>query len=591
MYTVTPRERTFTLAGIMVALFLGALDQTIVGTAMPRILQDLNGLNLYSWLVTAYLLASTSMIPIYGKLSDLYGRKVVVLTGVILFLAGSVLSGQSRTMTELIVFRALQGLGAAGIFSMAFTVIADLFPPAERGRYNGLFGAVFGTSSIVGPILGGFLTDALSWRWVFYVNMPVGLVALLFILLQMPPLKPKLEKKVRIDWWGSAALLLGIVPILLALSIGGTEIPWASWQIAGLFALGAVGVVIFILIERRAEEPILPFDMFQNRTYVLGNTAALLIAGIGFFGAILFLPIYMVMVVGVSASAAGLTLMPMTLGMVVSSFASGQIVSRLGRYKVVLLAGAALMVVGYATMLGLNVEMTRAAVTWRMVLLGIGLGPALPVFTLAIQNSVNPREIGAATSSSQFFRQVGSTIGVAVFGTLMATTLAAELPRHMPAELRQSGLDKMSFSMGQLQSGNMSAVGDQITAGMNDVYKKIELVMTKDDPAALASLLASPLVPAQLKTMLQSRAADDPPPAPQTQAALGQVRAALDAQAAAMTAGVTGALKQAFTSAVRRVYLLGLFIIMAGLIVTLFLPELALRKSAGHAPATAEGSG
>ena len=432
MYTVTKRERAFTLAGIMVALFLGALDQTIVGTAMPRILQDLNGLNLYSWLVTAYLLASTSMIPIYGKLSDLYGRKLVVLTGVILFLAGSVLSGQSRSMTELIVFRALQGLGAAGIFSMAFTVIADLFPPAERGRYNGLFGAVFGTSSIVGPLLGGFLTDALSWRWVFYVNMPVGLVALLFILFQMPALKPTLERKVRIDWWGSAALLLGIIPILLALSIGGTEIAWGSWQIIGLFGLGAVGVVIFILIERRAQEPILPFDLFQNRTYVVGNIGALLVAGVGFFGAILFLPIYMVMVVGVSASAAGLTLMPMTLGMVVASFLSGQIVSRFGKYKLLLLAGAALMIIGYCTMLALNDHMTRAQVTWRMILLGVGLGPALPLFTLAIQNSVNPREIGAATSSSQFFRQIGSTVGVAVFGTLMAVTLATELPRSLP---------------------------------------------------------------------------------------------------------------------------------------------------------------
>jgi len=338
MYTVTSKERGFTLAGIMVALLLGALDQTIVATAMPRILQDLNGLALYSWLVTAYLLASTSMIPIYGKLSDLYGRKVMVLTGVILFLAGSMLSGQSRSMTELIIFRALQGLGAAGIFSMAFTVIADLFPPAERGRYNGLFGAVFGTSSILGPLLGGFLTDTMSWRWVFYVNLPVGLVALFFIVLQMPALKPKLERKVTIDWLGSVTLLLGIVPILLGLSLGGTEVAWGSWQISGLFALGAVGIVAFALVERRAREPILPFDLFQNRTYVLGNAAALLIAGIGFFGAILFLPIYMVMVVGVSASAAGLTVMPMTLAMVVSSFVSGQIVVRLGRYKMLLLA-------------------------------------------------------------------------------------------------------------------------------------------------------------------------------------------------------------------------------------------------------------
>ncbi len=588
MYTVTARERAFTLAGILVALFLGALDQTIVGTAMPRILQSLNGLNLYSWLVTAYLLASTSMIPIYGKLSDLYGRKRVVLIGVILFLAGSVLSGQSRSMTELIVFRALQGLGAAGIFSMAFTVIADLFPPAERGRYNGLFGAVFGTSSIIGPLLGGFLTDALSWRWVFYVNMPVGLIALFFIVTQMPPLKPTLERKVSIDWWGTAALLVAIVPVLLALSIGGTELPWASWQIAALFALGAAATGVFIVVERGAKEPILPFDMFRNRTYVLGNAAALLMAGIGFFGAILFLPIYMVLVIGVTASAAGLTVMPMTLGMVTASFVSGQIVSRLGRYKLVLLAGAALMIAGYGTMLGLNVDMTRAQMTWRMILLGVGLGPALPLFTLAIQNSVNPREIGAATSSSQFFRQVGSTIGVAVFGTLMATTLATELPRHMPAELQKAGLGRVSFSMGELESGNLGAVGTQIKAGMADIYQRIEDALTRNDPAALAGLLADPRLPPEIRATLEQRASGQQWAGTDTKAALAGIKAALDAQAARMTTGVTEALKTAFTSAIRRVYLLGFFFVIAGFLVTLFLPEVALRKTHGHAaPASA----
>ena len=259
-------------------------------------------------------------------------------------------------MTELIVFRALQGLGSAGIFSTAFTVVADLFPPAERGKYQGLFGAVFGTSSVIGPWLGGLLTDNLSWRWVFYVNMPIGLIALLFIILQMPPLKPTLERKVSIDWWGSATLLLGIIPILLALSLGGQEYPWGSWQVIGLFALGAVGVAAFILVERRAKEPILPFDLFQNRTYVVGNAAALLIAGVGFFGAIIFLPIYMVVVVGVSASAAGLTVMPLTLGVVVSSFVSGQIVSRVGKYKILLLVGTAIVFVGYFLMQGLTVS-------------------------------------------------------------------------------------------------------------------------------------------------------------------------------------------------------------------------------------------
>jgi EmrB/QacA subfamily drug resistance transporter len=662
MYTVTKRERTFTLVGIMVALLLGALDQTIVATAMPKILQDLNGLNLYTWVVTAYLLASTSMIPIYGKISDLYGRKVVVLAGVILFLVGSVLSGQSRSMIELIAFRALQGLGSAGIFSTAFTVIADIFSPAERGKYQGLFGAVFGIASVIGPWLGGFLTDNISWRWVFYVNLPVGLVALLFIIFQMPPLKPKMDRKVSIDWWGSAALLLGIVPILLALTLGGQEFPWGSWQVIGLFGLGAVGVLAFILVERRAKEPILPFDLFQNRTYVIGNAAALLIAGVAFFGAIVFLPIYMVMVVGVTASAAGLTIMPLTLGLVVSSFISGQLVSRLGKYKLLLLLGSAIVFVGYLLMLGLTVDTTQAQVTWRMIVLGMGIGPALPIYTLAVQNAVNPREIGAATGSSQFFRQIGSTVGVAVFGTILATVLAAQLPTYMPAEMRGAG--SMSVSMGQLESGNLSSVSDQIKTQLQATYAKIEAVMLRDDQAALASLLADPQLPAQYKSMLQSggiaaqvragldaqyqavaaalgssakpaalaalvadtrlseqlRAqlskipvatlanpqavkgilaglkqgmdAQEPSIIQQaTTAALSQIKTSLDTLAGTLATQVNTALKKAFTDAIVKVYFWGLFVIAAGFIFTLFLPELALRKTAGAATtAAAEGS-
>ena len=661
MYTVTKRERAFTLAGIMVALLLGALDQTIVSTAMPRILRDLNGFNLYVWVVTAYLLASTAMIPIYGKLSDLYGRKIVVLIGVVLFLAGSILSGQSRSMTELIIFRALQGLGSAGIFSTAFTVVADIFAPAERGKYQGLFGAVFGISSVIGPWLGGFLTDNLSWRWVFYVNMPIGIIALLFILLWMPPLKPKLERKVSIDWWGSVTLLVGIVPILLALTVGGQEYPWGSWQVIGAFALGAAGVVAFILVERRAREPILPFDMFQNRTYVVGNAAALLIAGVAFFGAIVFLPIYMVLVVGVSASAAGLTVMPLTLGLVVSSFVSGQIVSRVGKYKILLLVGAVLVFIGYWTMLGLTPETTRGQVVWRMIILGFGIGPALPIYTLAIQNSVNPHEIGAATGSSQFFRQIGSTVGIAVFGTILATTLAVQLPKYMPPEMQKTKGVGISLNMGQLESGNFIAVGDQIKSGMKDTYARIEQAMIQNDPGAVQGVIADPRVPPELKDMLQKggvaaqvkagqdaqyqriaaaltsgnrtalKGLMDDPSVPQplkarlggipvsvlvdrkalagelagiragidgqtpalvqqaTQDALAKISAAMDQQAERVTTQVTAALKKAFTEALTRVYFWGLFVVALGFIVTLFLPELALRKTVGHAPAAKEG--
>jgi EmrB/QacA subfamily drug resistance transporter len=661
MYTVTPRERTITLIGIMVALLLGALDQTIVATAMPKILQDLNGLSLYTWVVTAYLLASTSMIPIYGKLSDLYGRKVVILIGVVLFLLGSVLSGQSRSMIELIIFRALQGLGSAGIFSTAFTVVADLFTPVERGKYQGIFGAVFGLSSVIGPWLGGFLTDNLSWRWVFYVNMPIGLVALLLIVIQMPPLKPKLERKVSIDWLGSGTLLVGIIPLLLALSLGGQTYPWGSWQVLGCFGLSALGILLFILVERRSSEPILPFDLFRNKTYVIGNAASLLLNGVAFFGAIVFLPIYMVMVVGVSATSAGLTIMPLTLGLVVASLISGQLVSRTGRYKVLLLVGTAIVLVGYILMMGLTTTSTRWDVTWRMIILGIGIGPALPIYNLAIQNAVNPREIGAATSSTLFFRQIGSTVGIAIFGTILATVLAARLPVYMPAGLQGGAAGSMSFSMGQLESGNISSVGTQIRAGMDDTYAKLEAALVKDDADARSALLANPQVPAEMKTMLQPggiaaqvktqmeaqyqavslalmsgkpaalQALRDNPQLPAalkeqlgripaaalaspqgvkgvlagvrqameaqlpavtaaaTQEILGQARSSLDTQAVTLTDGVTTALKKALTEAILRVYFWGIFVVVAGLLVTLFLPEIALRKSHGHAAAAAEG--
>jgi EmrB/QacA subfamily drug resistance transporter len=604
VYTLTKRERTFTLAGLLVALFLGALDQTIVATALPKILQDLKGLHLYSWVVTAYLLASTAMIPIYGKLSDLYGRKRIVLFGIAVFLLGSVLSGQSQSMVELIAFRALQGLGSAAIFSITFTVVADIFSPAERGKYQGLFGAVFGLASIAGPWLGGFLTDALSWRLIFYINLPLGLIAVIFIITQMPSLRAEVKRKVRIDWWGSIALVAGVIPILLALSLAGTEFAWGSGEIISLFAVGAGMLALFILIESKAKEPILPFDLFRNRTYVTGNIASTLVGGVGFFGAIIFLPAFMVLVVGASASNAGLTITPLVLGQVAGSFISGQLVSRLKRYKLVLLGGIALVFIGYLLMHAITAATTQADMTWRMIILGFGLGPALPVFTLAVQNSVAPREMGAATSSSIFFRQLGTVIGLAIFGTLLTTTLMTQLPVHLPAEMRELAGSSLRLDMGQLQSGDISAVERQIKTDTDTVYSQIELAVVNNDLAALKAVLANPLLPAELKDALARAgspetgnyngstadpAANAAANGKNTSALLSRIKLKLDERATLLTGEATAAFRDAFADAVTTIYFWGIFVVVLGFIVALFMPELALRTEANIRSAGAVG--
>lgn len=593
MYTVASRQQTFTMVAIMVSLLLSALDGTIVATAMPSILRDLNGMNLYTWVVTGYLLASTAMIPIYGKLSDLYGRKVILTISVILFLLGSLLSGMAPSMGTLIAFRALQGLGCAGITAISFTIAADIFPAATRGKYQGIISTVFGVSSIVGPWLGGFLTDALSWRWVFYVNMPIGLVALLFILTQMPALKPMVARKIVIDWWGVLTLLFGFVPLLLALTLGGQEYPWGSWRVIGLFVIAAVGILIFVLVERKAAEPIFSVRLLKNPSFMLGSLAVALTGGAGFMSALYFLPIYMVMVTGASASGAGMTVMPLMVGWAVSAFFSGQLVTRLGKYKGILLVGSALAFVGYLLLQGLSVDTTRAQVTWRMILLGLGLGPAIPILTLAVQNAVNPRDMGAATGSNQFLRLVGSTVGVAILGTMLASTVAARLPKYMPSQITEAGASSMSIDMSRLKSGNLEAVGDKIKAVTDDTYARIERALTSDDPAAVKSVLDDPLLPAEYKPMVQSsglaaqvKAGLAPQASADAQRAarstLAQVRTALDSFAAEVTGQVTLALKMAFTDAIRKVYFWALMVIAAGFVATLFMPQLPLKKSLGQ---------
>lgn len=437
-FQLTKREKVFTLAGTLMGMLLAALDQTIVATAGPAIQRDLQVTPaLYPWITTAYLVASTVMVPIYGKLSDLYGRRPILLAGIGLFLAGSLACGLSTTTLVLILSRALQGLGSAALFTSAFAVVADIFAPADRGKYQGLFGACFALSSVVGPLVGGFLTDQLSWHWVFFVNLPLGAVAIAFVASRMPLLRRPRRHPPRIDYAGACCLSLSVVPFLVALSLGRSAGPGAAPTelVTALVITSGLALVGFIFVEGRAPEPLLDLRLFENRVFTVGNLTSF-IMGAAFLAAIVFLPLFMVNVVGLSATAAGLTLIPLTFGIVGGSVLSGQIVARVGRYKPIMLIGNSVMLVGYALLaFGLRPDSSPLELTLKMVVLGIGLGPAIPLYTLAIQNAVEPRDLGVATASATFFRQIGATMGVSGLGLVFAVTLAGALNTVSAPEL------------------------------------------------------------------------------------------------------------------------------------------------------------
>lgn len=447
---LTRRDTTLTLVGIVMALFLGALDQTIVATALPAVVEDLQGVSRYAWVATAYILASTALVPVYGKLADVYARKHIELFAVATFLLGSFLSGAAGVwgplpligdgMNQLIAFRALQGIGGAGLFAMAFIVIADLFPPRERGKYQGLVGAAFALASLIGPWLGGLLADnaggwipgVAGWRWVFYVNLPIGALALWFIATRMPPLRPQGGQ--RLDVLAALLLILTLVPLVLGLQLDRSQLPWTHPLTLALFGAALVFAALFVRRSLRSDDPVLDLRLFRSRLFTLANLAAFLLGAV-FLSVIIFLPLYLVTVVGVSATQAGVALIPLSLGVSFGSIGAGQLAARLGRYKPILL-GAALVLLGAAGLLAtLGVESPYARVVWTMVLFGLGIGPGLPLYTLAIQNATEPRRLGQATSAAQFFRQIGGAVGTALMGSMLAAGLAlgiAQLP-DLPA--------------------------------------------------------------------------------------------------------------------------------------------------------------
>jgi EmrB/QacA subfamily drug resistance transporter len=409
-------------SGLMVALLLAALDQTIVATALPRVVSELGGISQYSWVFTAYMLGSTVTVPLYGKLGDAHGRKPLFIVAITIFLVGSALCGLAQNMVQLVVFRAVQGVGAGGLFPLTLAMVGMIVPPRDRGRYQGLIGSVFAAASIIGPLIGGFIVDNTSWRWIFFVNLPVGIVALAVILVTMP--KRPYRQEHSIDWLGAGILAAGTSALLLGLVWGGREYPWGSAEVIGALLASVVLLAIFGLIERRVPEPILPFALLRNQT-VASSVACMALVGMAMFGTISFVPLFVQGVIGTSATSSGVVLTPLMLGAVITSAVSGQIVSRTGRYRPNTLIGPVLLGIGELLLWRMDVHSTNAEAARNMVIAGIGLGMMMQIFVLSIQNSVERREMGSATALSQFSRSIGATLGVTLMGVIVNQRLPA----------------------------------------------------------------------------------------------------------------------------------------------------------------------